>query len=249
MEALAQHSPAPFPPLPNPVVSDIATPTPQARVVSPVGPANPPAATAAPVNGLPPVASVISSTTPLPHHHRAPLPSGYGPAAHAPAPGGPAPGPESHLVPATPQAAIEPSRWATPPTEHHSQRLVEYTPHKPPSAAPSAKSQATRYVIMDPPSRLKVTPMSGHPSRGYPSPTTDYARESPKFVDDSGRITCAIQQSVPEAVRRVVRENWEKCLLGSEFHQAFIVSVDLFLVSQPPPTSPPTPWVIRPVPL
>jgi hypothetical protein len=59
---------------------------------------------------------------------------------------------------------------------------------------------------------------------GFPSPTQDYATVNPKFVDDCTRMNFAIQQSLPEAVRRIVRDHWEKCLLGSEFHQAFIVS-------------------------
>jgi hypothetical protein len=58
----------------------------------------------------------------------------------------------------------------------------------------------------------------------FPSPTRDHATINPKFVDDCTRMTYAIQQSLPEAVRRIVRDHWEKCLLGSEFHQAFIVS-------------------------
>lgn len=59
---------------------------------------------------------------------------------------------------------------------------------------------------------------------GFPSPIKDYAKENPKWVADVSRLTFAVQQSLPEAIRRVVRDNWEKCLLGSEFHQAFIVS-------------------------
>lgn len=47
---------------------------------------------------------------------------------------------------------------------------------------------------------------------------------NPKLNEDRTRITYGIRQSIPEAVRRSVRDNWEKCLLGSDFHQAFIVS-------------------------
>jgi hypothetical protein len=52
----------------------------------------------------------------------------------------------------------------------------------------------------------------------------DPSMDQTKFHDDCTRMTFSIQQSVPEAVRRMVRDNWEKCLLGSDFHQAFIVS-------------------------
>lgn len=59
---------------------------------------------------------------------------------------------------------------------------------------------------------------------GFPSPGRDRIHADPKFLEDKTRITYGIQQAIPEAVRRSVRDNWEKCLLGSEFHQAFVVS-------------------------
>lgn len=47
---------------------------------------------------------------------------------------------------------------------------------------------------------------------------------NPKYLDDFSRLTHAMQQSVPSAVRNVIRDNWEKCLLGSEFHHAFLLN-------------------------
>lgn len=85
---------------------------------------------------------------------------------------------------------------------------------------------------MDPPAARKqaqTQQRQGTDSVGFPSPTVDYATVNPKFVDDCTRMNFAIQQSLPEAVRRIVRDHWEKCLLGSEFHQAFIVSPRLAL--------------------
>ncbi|KAI1844367.1 hypothetical protein JX266_009461 [Neoarthrinium moseri] len=61
-------------------------------------------------------------------------------------------------------------------------------------------------------------------SQSFGSPTRDHQRELPKFNEDVSRLTFAVQQSVPEAVRRVVRDNWEKSLLGTEFHQAFVMN-------------------------
>jgi len=80
---------------------------------------------------------------------------------------------------------------------------------------------------------------------GFPSPTQDYATANPKFLDDCTRMNFAIQQSLPEAVRRIVRDHWEKCLLGSEFHQAFVVSLSHYpdpfvFVSQRSPIISPT---------
>ncbi|KAK4159193.1 hypothetical protein QBC43DRAFT_222546 [Cladorrhinum sp. PSN259] len=81
---------------------------------------------------------------------------------------------------------------------------------------------------MDPPAvRRASQPPPPQPSQGFPSPAQDYARLNPKFVDDCTRMTYAIQQSLPEAVRRIVRDHWEKCLLGSEFHQAFILNASI----------------------
>ncbi len=82
--------------------------------------------------------------------------------------------------------------------------------------------QSTKPIIMDPPSRNRSSQANGQ-TPGFASPTRDHARDNPKFVDDCTRISFALQQSVPEAVRRTIRDNWEKCLLGSDFHQAFIV--------------------------
>lgn len=58
---------------------------------------------------------------------------------------------------------------------------------------------------------------------GFPSPNREKIHQLPKFKDDRTRITFGIQQALPEAVRRSVRDNWEKCLVGSDFHQAFVV--------------------------
>lgn len=241
MEAPAQQSSsAAFPPLPNLVVSDIAAPASQPRVASPIG-SEFPTAPANPPNGLP-ANTPVSASAPRPHHRPAPPnPNADRPAsgpAHALAPF-PPPAPESRPFSAAPQTAAQQGqhsqygqhgRWVSDAARHATQ-LPRYIQHEaqPPmaflgAATPSAKPQATRYVIMDPPSRLRGVPSPHQANRGYPSPTTDYARMNPKFVDDCGRITCAVQQSLPESVRRVVRDNWEKCLLGSEFHQAFIVS-------------------------
>ncbi|EAA28264.2 hypothetical protein GE21DRAFT_6088 [Neurospora crassa] len=86
----------------------------------------------------------------------------------------------------------------------------------------------SRPIIMDPPRSRPVSqlPPPAEPisSSGFPSPATTHAHLNKKFADDCTRLTYAIQQSTPEAVRRVVRDNWEKCMLGTEFHQAFILN-------------------------
>ncbi|KAL2267065.1 hypothetical protein VTJ83DRAFT_4342 [Remersonia thermophila] len=98
-----------------------------------------------------------------------------------------------------------------------------------PRGRPPRLPLANKPVIMDPPAARRA----GQPQRpatvpgGFPSPMRDHASSNPKFVDDTARIRFAIQQSLPEAVRRIIRDNWEKCLLGSEFHQAFILNASI----------------------
>ncbi|OTB08734.1 hypothetical protein M426DRAFT_160654 [Hypoxylon sp. CI-4A] len=114
--------------------------------------------------------------------------------------------------------------------------MIIYTPSQPPTMAtprrqtlprqPSSGS-AHKVSIVDPPgsySRGRSHPNSQSSSQGFPSPRREHELENPKFLDDQSRLTHAMQQSVPAAVRRVIRDNWEKCLLGSEFHHAFLVS-------------------------
>lgn len=90
------------------------------------------------------------------------------------------------------------------------------------------QAQSSRPVIIDPPRKRSSLALAMPPAHStspcFPSPTKDYPSASPKFSDDFSRNNFAIKQSVPEAVRQAVRDNWEKCLLGSEFHQAFVVS-------------------------
>lgn len=65
--------------------------------------------------------------------------------------------------------------------------------------------------------------MNGVPTR-FPSPDADHAAAVPKFSRDLSLLADAVQQSCPEAVRRIVRDKWEKCIMGSEFHHAFLMN-------------------------
>ncbi|KAJ4300174.1 hypothetical protein N0V88_002843 [Collariella sp. IMI 366227] len=112
----------------------------------------------------------------------------------------PPPQPQTQAV-LLPQAAPPP-----PPPSHHRASLIKPVIMDPPAARKAASQQAQRNVS------------------GFPSPTMDHASINPKFVDDCTRMNFAVQQSLPEAVRRIVRDHWEKCLLGSEFHQAFTLN-------------------------
>ncbi|KAK3306854.1 uncharacterized protein B0T15DRAFT_155602 [Chaetomium strumarium] len=137
-----------------------------------------------------------------------------------------------HSLPQPQQAA--PASVTSPPPPHQTQVS---TYHSHPQPQPVLRSQALhrttllKPAIMDPPAMRKQS-QSQVAVMGFPSPTQDHANINPKFVDDCTRMNFAIQQSLPEAVRRIVRDHWEKCLLGSDFHQAFVVSlVPLFMNS------------------
>ncbi|KAK8089135.1 hypothetical protein PG997_004096, partial [Apiospora hydei] len=83
--------------------------------------------------------------------------------------------------------------------------------------------QGGKVPIVEPPGVGLRRAASQNPN-AFQSPGRDHGRENPKFNDDLSRLTHAVQQSVPEAVRRVTRDNWEKILLGTGFHQAFIMN-------------------------
>ncbi|OTB18499.1 hypothetical protein K445DRAFT_20057 [Daldinia sp. EC12] len=116
--------------------------------------------------------------------------------------------------------------------------MVIYTPSQPhPHSQPrqpihrqSSAGATHKISIVDPPrtysqqrnNNPQVQNIS--PNAGFPSPRREHHLENPKFADDLSRLTHAMQQSVPAAVRRVIRDNWEKCLLGSEFHHAFLLN-------------------------
>ncbi|KAI0427392.1 hypothetical protein F5Y09DRAFT_350511 [Xylaria sp. FL1042] len=60
--------------------------------------------------------------------------------------------------------------------------------------------------------------------RRFPSPDFDHASRISTFNRDLTLLADAVQQACPEAVRRIVRDKWEKCALGSEFHHAFLLN-------------------------
>lgn len=171
-----------------------------------------------PPSQKPPPPRVLPSTpfgqgAPQPQYRGQPIPSSYPPA--------PASQPmHSHYQAHSAQQVYSSSQPAQ--IGYQRQPAQQYGYQQPPP------QQSSRPLIVDPPRKrsslgLTVAMPPVH-SASFPSPTKDYPSAFPKFVDDLSRNTLAIKQSVPEAVRQAVRDNWEKCLLGSEFHQAFVVS-------------------------
>ncbi|KAI0553528.1 hypothetical protein F4679DRAFT_529409 [Xylaria curta] len=100
-------------------------------------------------------------------------------------------------------------------SQHQSYRWApSYT--VPPSGPAPPPSQAEH-------PRQQSREENGVPKR-FPSPEVDHESQIPRFTRDLSLLADTVQQSSPEAVRRLVRDKWEKCILGSEFHHAFIIN-------------------------
>lgn len=70
----------------------------------------------------------------------------------------------------------------------------------------------------------KPVPESASPalSNGQ-TPSSEEIAKSQKFSEDYTKLCTLIAECDEDAVRRAVRDNFEKCLLGSHYHMAFIV--------------------------
>ncbi|KAK6864436.1 hypothetical protein PG995_000964 [Apiospora arundinis] len=166
-------------------------------------------------------------------------PDGVAAGAAAPLPPSAQPLPQPTRLP-----SITSSSVPAPPTRSTPASTPSVTPGPPPSALPPRMSplatqppsahpaqyvrrtsmpQGGKVPIVEPPGVGLRRAASQNPN-AFQSPSRDHGGENPKFNDDLSRLTHAVQQSVPEAVRRVARDNWEKVLLGTGFHQAFIMN-------------------------
>uniref|UniRef100_L2FDQ0 Uncharacterized protein n=1 Tax=Colletotrichum fructicola (strain Nara gc5) TaxID=1213859 RepID=L2FDQ0_COLFN len=72
----------------------------------------------------------------------------------------------------------------------------------------------------------KPVPASASPalSNGQ-TPSSEEIAKSQKFSEDYTKLCTLIAECDEDAVRRAVRDNFEKCLLGSHYHMAFIMNV------------------------
>ncbi|KAF4815762.1 hypothetical protein CGCSCA5_v007065 [Colletotrichum siamense] len=57
------------------------------------------------------------------------------------------------------------------------------------------------------------------------TPSSEEIAKSQKFSEDYTKLCTLIAECDEDAVRRAVRDNFEKCLLGSHYHMAFIMNV------------------------
>ncbi|KAI1107852.1 hypothetical protein F4804DRAFT_296135 [Jackrogersella minutella] len=133
----------------------------------------------------------------------------------------PLPAPIYTTPPVPPQ--LKPIVMSTPSISQPSPPIQERQPLR----RQSSMNSSHKISIVDPPgaySRSQSSSQSQPSHQGFPSPKREHQLENPKFLDDLSRLTHAMQQSVSAAVRRAIRDNWQKCLLGSEFHHAFLLN-------------------------
>ncbi|KAI0400550.1 hypothetical protein F4802DRAFT_584624 [Xylaria palmicola] len=107
--------------------------------------------------------------------------------------------------------------------------LTQLPSIQPPPAYPSSTSAPSPGFTpaLSPPSQFRQfhrqSRENGVPRR-FPSPNAGHEPPNPTFNRDLSLLADTIQRSSPEAVRRTVRDKWEKCLIGSEFHHAFLLN-------------------------
>lgn len=138
---------------------------------------------------------------------------------HSPLPALPSP---AFNLPPPPKNRTNNSRWTDQPSYSH--------PY-PPAIAQTPLSTPVKIPIVDAAPGIGTPSPAPTATSGFPSPGKESLHQNSKFKDDRTRITYSIRQALPDAARRSVRDNWEKCLLGSDFHQAFVVSP---ILSAPP---------------
>ncbi|KXH50730.1 hypothetical protein CSIM01_01579 [Colletotrichum simmondsii] len=113
---------------------------------------------------------------------------------------------------------------------------ASHSPAFPPPSQPVAAPKQTPVPV----------PVPGASANGVKSPvvpvvTSDIQQENQsasaqhtsnvdknkRFHDDYARLSAAIQESDPDAVRRAIRDNHPKCLFGSHYHLAFLMNVTM----------------------
>ncbi|KAI0396232.1 hypothetical protein F5Y17DRAFT_126660 [Xylariaceae sp. FL0594] len=194
--------------------------------------------------------SSSNSETPAP----APAPAHADDPADDPA-HGPANGTAPASVPSR-EPTSEPAQSVMSPTVSQQQRLkpaatmgnVEAkTPAQSRSPTVFQRQQVQPAATMDGSVDVKTTPAWSPPPQAMPqrtpthrphqeangtmirfaSPDNDHQARVPRFKRDLSLVADAVQQACPEAVRRVVRDKWEKCIMGSEFHHAFLLNATI----------------------
>lgn len=106
-----------------------------------------------------------------------------------------------------------PPRALSQPASSHASPTLSSVPAPPGSHQPSPVAGATHRSPPMASGRL-VTPDQGDA----------HATMDLQGTDDYSQLSRRIKETNPQVVRQVLRDNWQSCFLGSDFHNAFIVS-------------------------
>ncbi|KAF7545146.1 hypothetical protein G7Z17_g9401 [Cylindrodendrum hubeiense] len=105
---------------------------------------------------------------------------------------------------------------APPPQQAHNYHQAQYSPQPQHPVGPPSN-----HAPPPPPVRGDVMPP---PNNGLTSPTSTHSvQTSPEYHNLVGMISTAS----PETVRQVIRDCWEKALLGSQYHVAFLLNATI----------------------
>ncbi|OAA65533.1 Zinc finger, C2H2 [Niveomyces insectorum RCEF 264] len=216
------------PPSQVPTPVPVPVPVPASRVTAQPPPLRPP------FSQTPVPPPVVPTSSRQSHHPPRPNRS---PTTLAPPPPPPRQQQYSHSQPQPqPQAHSQAREQPRPQSQQQQQpRHVQHPQHPQhvvPTMATTARPPDPRIAhrssaIVEPPPPLILETSIVDASRTFShlSPGRDHFHDNPKFQEDFFRLSYAIQQSLSESVRCAVREHWEKCMLGSDFHQAFMLNV------------------------
>ncbi|KAK6227446.1 hypothetical protein QIS74_01001 [Colletotrichum tabaci] len=106
-------------------------------------------------------------------------------------------------------------------------------PHAPQQGHPPFEPKQTPVPVPVPGFRHTAPPLvtSDVPQATTPAPPPppangqDQDQDTKRFADDYAKLCAAIKDCDTEALQRAVRDNYEKCLVGSEYHSAFLMNV------------------------
>ncbi|CCF47833.1 hypothetical protein CH063_16057, partial [Colletotrichum higginsianum] len=105
-------------------------------------------------------------------------------------------------------------------------------PHAPQQGHPPFEPKQTPVPVPVPGHRHTAPPLvtSDVPQAATPAPPPpangqDQDQDTKLFTDDYAKLCAAIKDCDTKALQRAVRDNYEKCLVGSEYHSAFLMNV------------------------
>lgn len=124
--------------------------------------------------------------------------------------------------------APKPSLGNHNPSPAMASRSVPHTAPQPPASGPQNNLPAPTRPTSSPLSAANGPPSGSITQNDNRSPTgvqsdTKSVEHSPEYL----ALIDVIKKSSPGVVRQAIRDQWHKCLMGSEFHTAFLVSGSL----------------------